>query len=155
MSKYYFDVKVAVPGGGVQTERVYTENANSAARQAELRTGGRLVSNGTLKLDDTESKSSSSSMSMPNIGGSGALVGLLAVLVFAVWALPWVMAIGGAFGGAWISGKMFGTGLGRAMEENKVKLVSCILIVSTLLGATGYIKGYEWKQQLNSDPTPE
>lgn len=156
-----WDVDVWTNDGGPQTVRINTGFQNSARRQAEKMTGGRFCGMRQVKNPQEEGswggvkKTSHSSNSMPNVGGSGALVGVLALLVLAVWILPWIMAVGGAVGGAWITGKLFGTNLGRAMEEDKVKLVALIVIVSTLLGATGYVKGYEWREQFVSEPVPE
>lgn len=158
-----WDVDVWTDDGGPQTVRINTTFQNSAKRQAVRMTGGRYCGMRQVNNPQNEpswggvkrAKSKDSSMSMPNVGGSGALLGVLALLVLAVWILPWIMAIGGAVGGAWITGKLFGTNLGRAMEEDKVKLVGLIVIVSTLLGATGYVKGYEWREQFVSEPVPE
>lgn len=152
MNKSY-NVDLINDKGQWQTVQITTHSGSIAAmRQAERMAGGRAYDAKEIRSNVT---SSTSSMQMPNVGGSGALLGLLMLLVAAVWALPWVMSIGGVLGGHWVMSKVFGKTLGQAMDEDKVKLVALMVITCTFLGATGYVQGSEWKQQLISDPVPE
>lgn len=156
-----YNVDIITDRGEWQTVQVVTSSGPFAARrQAEKMAGGRSYN--VTKIRDysatgylADRDKDSSPAQMPNVGGSGALLGLLTVLVALVWALPWVMAIGGVFGGHWVLSKITGKTLGQAMDEDKVKLVAFMVITCTLLGTTGYVKGTEWKQQLNSDSVPE
>jgi hypothetical protein len=140
---------------GMQTLEVNANTASGADQSLRRIYGAERVINLKQIESDSEIFSKKFYGNNNNLGASSTIFGLIVILALIITFLPWVtMFLGGAFG-AWTSGKILGSNLNDAIDEEKGKVISLILLTSIIFGGVGYVKGTEWHEEFNSPSVPE
>jgi hypothetical protein len=98
--------------------------------------------------------SSSSSVSVGDIGSTGAMISLIAV----VWALvtftPWVLMIFLGGFGTWVGEKITGLSVSdyaNSNEDSGHKRIVFILILALLAGVVGFVQGHQIVNNTNTE----
>ena len=105
--------------------------------------------------DDDNNHSSSGSI---DIGGAGAIAGLVISLWLLVEFTPWILMFGLGAAGAWIGEKVTGQSIEEYAESDDDTghgAISVVLILSLVLGGLGYVKGHDFQQSFKNDDTTE
>lgn len=97
----------------------------------------------------------SSSSSDTSVGGTAALIGLIAAGWLFFTFTPWIlMGLGGAVG-TWIGEKVTGQSVEDYNQgDGDHKKAAILLVLALILGGIGFVKGNEIKKGFDSPSTP-
>jgi hypothetical protein len=152
MATYKADIKT-VPTGSQYTVTVESGSMSTAKQEIEHLYNPIYIRN----LRQVSNNNSSSGSGIGDIGGTAALVGLVAVGWAFVSFTPWIlMGLGGAFG-TWVGEKVTGQSLEDYTtrdDDNGHSKAAIVLALALILGGIGFVKGDEIKKGFDAPDTP-
>jgi len=153
MATYKAEIKT-VPTGTAYTVTVESGSMSTAKQEIEHLYDPIYIRN----LREVRGESNSSGSGVGDIGGTAALIGLVAAGWAFVSFTPWIlMGLGGA-AGAWIGEKVTGQSVQEYNERDDDlghSKAAIVLALALVLGGIGFVKGDQIKKGFDAPSVPE